>query len=192
MRARAGPCLSVAMACRPPRSVRPGARAPSCTRTSSPLVLALAGLRHDARAEVALLVTDLPDDRRRGRSVGRRLAARTWWSRLVPRRRTGRSVRAARASPPACAACAAADGPPRRADLRRTPISTRAGVDAGLLALALGWAVRDLATWRRRAAARRRGRPRSPSAPTCARRSRVVAAAPALRVLVGRASLGVG
>lgn len=101
---------------------------------------AAAGLRHDPRAEVVLHVTDLPDDCRR---------ADPWVVDSRPHLTVAVVPHVVRIGPfvvpglTACLRCVRAwhDGP------AGSRLSPGPGVDAGLLALALGWAARDVATW---------------------------------------------
>ncbi|WP_159083585.1 hypothetical protein [Nocardioides terrigena] len=107
---------------------------------------AAAGLRHDPRAEVVLHVTDLPDDCCR---------ADPWVVDSRPHLTVAAVPDAVRVGPfvvpglTACLRCVRAwrDGPTPSDRPVATPLAAGPGVDAGLLALALGWAARDVATW---------------------------------------------
>jgi hypothetical protein len=106
---------------------------------------AAAGLRHDPRAEVVLHVTDLPDDC---------APADRWVVDSRPHLTVVAVPRGVRIGPfvvpglTACLRCvragsdAAGEPRPPGVDLAPGP-----GVDAALLALALGWAARDTRTW---------------------------------------------
>lgn len=104
---------------------------------------AAAGLRHDPHAEVVLHVTDLPDDCRH---------ADPWVVDSRPHLTVTVVPDVIRIGPfvvpglTACLRCVRAwrGGPVGSAG---SPLAPGPGVDAGLLALALGWAARDVATW---------------------------------------------
>lgn len=100
--------------------------------------LALAGLRPSTTAGVALLVTDRDDPG----------AADRWSVASLPHLVVRLGAESVRVGPfvhpgvTACLRCLDAAGP-----VRAAPRATWADVDPALRTLALGWAVRDLATW---------------------------------------------
>jgi hypothetical protein len=109
---------------------------------------AAAGLRHEPRAEVVLHVTDLPDDCS---------TSDPWVVASRPHLTVVAAPDAVRVGPfvvpglTACLRCVRAwreDPLSPDASHRATPVAGP-GVDAGLLAVALGWAARDVATWAR-------------------------------------------
>jgi hypothetical protein len=104
-----------------------------------------AGLRHSAGAELVLHVTDLPDDCR---------SADRWVVDSRPHLTVVAAPEAVRIGPfvvPGVTACLRCVRAGRRAMAGSggpdAPLSPGPGVDAGLLALAVGWAARDVATW---------------------------------------------
>jgi hypothetical protein len=107
---------------------------------------AAAGLRHDPRAEVVLHVTDLPDDCAR---------ADPWVVDSRPHLTVVAVPDAVRIGPfvvpglTACLRCVRAGSDGLRASGRPVGafLTPGPGVDAGLLALAVGWAARDVATY---------------------------------------------
>ena len=108
-------------------------------------VAVAAGLRHDPRAEVVLHVTDLPDD------CGH---ADPWVVDSRPHLTVVVVPDAVRIGPfvvpglTACLRCVRAGSDGLRGSGRDgTRLAPGPGVDPALLALALGWAARDVATW---------------------------------------------
>lgn len=107
---------------------------------------AAAGLRVTSRAEVVLLVTDLPGDC---------APADPWVVDSRPHLAVVAVPDAVRVGPfvvpglTACLRCVRAwsDAPDHPGRLADRPLTAGPGVDAGLLAVALGWAARDVATW---------------------------------------------
>lgn len=110
---------------------------PSCLESITS-VLALSGLRPTTGAGVALLVTDRDDP-----SV-----ADQWSVDSLPHLVVRLGADSVRVGPfvhpgvTACLRCLEAAGPPAEAAL-----AAYADLDPALLMVALGWAVRDLATW---------------------------------------------
>jgi hypothetical protein len=116
-----------------------------------PYVASLAdasGLRHTSRAEVALLVTDQPDEC---------APADPWVVESRPHLAVVAVPDAVRIGPfvvpglTACLRCVRAwsdaPGPARPGQPGARRLDPGPGVDTGLLAVALGWAARDVATW---------------------------------------------
>ena len=162
-----------------------GATAAEATR-----ILRAAGLRRRCpvdRAEVALVLADGEPRRDATSTPTCATAGRTWWSR--PRRTASRSGRSwCPAPPPACAASTPTSASTTRGARwcsSRSAACRPSRDDPALTALVAGWAVRDLLSYVEG------GQPSTWSAtveigPDLAPRHRSWAAAPALRLLVGR------